>query len=137
MCPAMLEPLWSSDGGMKEPKNEDINCMATTSLQVNYRNCPYRNCSPLLIYTFDILECNRTHSKTIVSRNHQRSRENNNATIFELVLRGFVRRNFIGHHGWNGQESTNQLRQHISDMEYVHVFLVLSFGVEDGPKRLP
>ncbi len=47
------------------------------------------------------------------------------------ILRGFVRRNVIGHHGWNGRESTNQLRQHISHMEYVHVFLVLSFGVED------
>ncbi len=47
------------------------------------------------------------------------------------ILCGFVRRNGIGHHGWNGRESTNQLRQHISHMEYVHVFLVLSFRVED------
>ncbi len=47
------------------------------------------------------------------------------------ILRGFVRRNVIGHHVWNGRESTNQLRQHISHIEYVHVFLILSFGVED------
>ncbi len=47
------------------------------------------------------------------------------------ILRGFVRCNVIGHHGWNGRESTNQLRQHIIHMESVHVFLVLSFGVED------
>ncbi len=60
--------------------------------------------------------------------------KNNNDAIFELVLHGFVRCNFIGHHGWNGRESTNQLWQHISDMEYGHVFFVLSFGVEDGQK---
>ncbi len=50
------------------------------------------------------------------------------AAIFELLLLGFVRRNFIGHHRWNGRESTNQLRQHISHKEYAHVFLFLSFG---------
>ncbi len=47
------------------------------------------------------------------------------------ILRGFVRHNVIGHHEWNSQESTNQLQQRISHMEYVQVFLVLSFGVED------
>ncbi len=55
--------------------------------------------------------------------------------IFELVLRGFVRHNFIGLPRWNGRESTNQFWKHISDMEYVHEFLVLSFGVKDGPKN--
>ncbi len=33
---------------------------------------------------------------------------------------GFVRRNFIGHHGWNGRESTNQLQQHISHIETLY-----------------
>ncbi len=47
------------------------------------------------------------------------------------ILRRFVKRTVIGYHEWNGRESTNQLRQHISHMEYVHVFLVLSFGGED------
>ncbi len=47
------------------------------------------------------------------------------------IRRGFVRRNVIGHHRWNVRKSTNQLRQHISHMKYGHVFLVLSFGVED------
>ncbi len=59
----------------------------------------------------------------------------NKITTILILLRGFVRCNFIGFHRWNGRESTNQLRQHISDMEYVHLFLVLSFGVEDGPKN--
>ncbi len=58
------------------------------------------------------------------------------AAIFELLLCGIVRCNFIGLHKWNGWESTNQLRQHISLMEYVHVFLALSYWVEAGPKRL-
>ncbi len=48
----------------------------------------------------------------LFSRNHQlRGRL---PPSFMLVRRGFVRRNFIGHHGWNGRESTNQLQQHIS-----------------------
>ncbi len=49
------------------------------------------------------------------------SAKNKIATIFFVnTTRGFVRRNFIGHHGWNGRESTNQLRQHISHIATLH-----------------
>ncbi len=52
------------------------------------------------------------------------------------ILHGFVRRNVIGHYGWNGWELTNQLRQHISSiMEYAHVFLVLSFWGRGWTKK--
>ncbi len=37
-----------------------------------------------------------------------------------LMWRGFVRRNFISHHRWNGRESTNQLQQHISHIETLY-----------------
>ncbi len=52
----------------------------------------------------------------IFSRNHQ-PRRTRLPPCFMLMQRGFVRCNFIGHHVWNGQESTNQLRQHISHMK--------------------
>ncbi len=52
----------------------------------------------------------------IFSRNHQQRRMRL-PSYFMLMWRRFVRRNFIGHHRWNGWESTNQLWQHISHMK--------------------
>ncbi len=52
----------------------------------------------------------------IFSINHQPKRTRLPPS-FMLMRHRFVRRNFIGHHGWNGQESTNQLWQHISHMK--------------------
>ncbi len=43
------------------------------------------------------------------SRNHQ-PRRPRLPPFFMLIPHRFVRRNFIGHHGWNGRESTNQSR---------------------------
>ncbi len=42
--------------------------------------------------------------RVIFSRNHQPKRPRL-LPFFMLMPRGFVRRNFIDHHGWNGQES--------------------------------
>ncbi len=53
-------------------------------------------------------ECFKNIITTVIfSRNHQ-PRRPRLPPFFMLMPHGFVRCNFIGHHGWNGWESTNQ-----------------------------
>ncbi len=70
-------------------------------------------CSLISLYIVNHKECFKKIITTIIfSRKHQLRKRL--LPYFMLMQRGFVRRNFIGHHRWNGRESTNQLRQHIS-----------------------
>ncbi len=61
----------------------------------------------------------------IFSRNHQRRRPRLPPS-FMLMRRGFVRCNFIGHHGWDGQESINQPR---SFCRHVHLHMMSCLSV--------
>ncbi len=68
----------------------------------------------------------------IVSRNHHLSWDARGRLLpsLKVMLRGFVRRNIIGHHGCNGRESTNQVWQHISHRKrsYISSFIVWSWS---------
>ncbi len=65
------------------------------------------------------------------SRNHQLSTRL--PPSFLLIQCGFVRRNFIGHRRWNGRESTNQLRQHISHIATLYfMFHLLPYTISPG-----
>ncbi len=67
----------------------------------------------------------------ILSRNHQLRRRL--PPSFMLMWHRFVRCNFIGHDGWNGQESTNQLRQHISHVNScISCFIDYSYTISHG-----
>ncbi len=73
-------------------------------------------CSLVSLYIVNHQECFKKIIMTIIfSRNHKlRTRL---PPSFMLMWHRFVRRNFIGHHGWNDWESTNQLRQHINHIK--------------------
>ncbi len=83
--------------------------------------------------------------KVNVSRNHHLSWEalGRLPPYLKEMLRGFVRCNFIDHHGWNGRESTNQLQQHISHMKLscISSFIVWSrstlYWSKDNPVFFP
>ncbi len=91
------------------------------TLNVIYRSCtpillvslPQKICSLISLYIVNHRECFKKIITMITfSRNHQLRKRL--PPSFKLMRHGFVRRNFIGPDGWNGRESTNQLRQHIS-----------------------
>ncbi len=74
----------------------------------------------------------------IFSRNHQ-PRRMRLLSSFMLTWCRFVRRNFIGHHGWNGRESTNQLRWDISHIKplyllFYYLMQIHALLLNDVPK---
>ncbi len=76
-------------------------------------------CSHISLYIVNYQECFKKIITTIIfSRNHQLRRRL--PLYFMLMRRRFVRCNFIGHHGWNGRESANQLWQHISHIKTLY-----------------
>ncbi len=113
------------------------------SYSIDTLNVIYRSHTPILLvwlqqkyirislYIINHLECFKKIITTIIFiRNHQLRRRL--LPSFMLMRRGFVRCNFIGYHGWNGQGSTNQLWQHISHVEHLyflfHRLLVHNFS---------
>ncbi len=89
-------------------------------------------CSLISLYIVNQQEhLKKIITTNIFSRNHQLRRRL--PPSFRLIRRRFVRRNFIGHHGWNGRESTNQLRQHISHIITLYfLFHQLPYTISPG-----
>ncbi len=96
-------------------------------------------CSLISLYIVNHQECFKKITTTkIFTRNNQLWTRL--VPSFLIIRRGFVRCNFIGHQGWNGRESTNQIRQYISHIDTLYILfhcllihnfsrLLLGFGL--------